>query len=501
MNEPSIPIRCPWITEHSCDSGPTETVYFPAGTGSFEVGHFKCLHASHAGKTDADFLEAIGWTRDGFENISGPEDGAGPETFATEDDFIGDPTAPTQIVVPHPLALPPFERTPKTGKIKPIINNLSLFMSWLAEQGEGVRFDVFCDEIILDTPAGSRSFTDADYTRLQRKAEIGANGFAPISHDLLRRAVHASAQDRCFDSAADWMRALPPWDGVSRVNRFCHTHLGASLTNYSIAVSRYLWTAMAGRILAPGSQADMAIILVSPQGTGKSSSVRAMAPRKDYYIDLSLSDRDADLARLTRGKTIVELSELRGLHTKEMESIKSFVTRLDSEWVPKYFEMRTVYRRRFVMIGTTNSDEFLGDVTGERRWLPLRVGTQAIELIKADHTQLWAEAKSLFEEFGIIWQDAQRLGAKEHAEFSTHDVLIDQIAEWLETEQFGRKPSTCKFLHLLQVMKDGLNYDARELTRPNQMRVADALTRLGFVRVTKWVDGRSQKVWERNLST
>lgn len=492
-----IPIRCPWMAEHSSDSGPSETVYFPAGTGSFECGHFRCLHASHEGKTDSDFLQAIGYTAEGFETIDEPNI---VELFATAEDFMGpDPRLPA-VVHPHPLDLPAFDRQPKTSKIKPHINNLLLFVNWLCEQGEGVRFDVFRDEILLMTPQGERAFTDADYTRLQVHAEHGQTGFAPLNMELIRRVVHMVAQNACFDSAQAWVSRLPEWDGVARVDTFCHHYLGAALTDYSVAVGRYLWSAMPGRILQPGVQADMAVILVSAQGTGKSSSVRAIAPMQDYYIDLSLSDRDADLARLTRGKSLVELSELRGLHTKEMDSIKSFVTRLDSEWIPKYFEMRTIYHRRFIMIGTTNNDEFLGDATGERRWLPLRVGVQDVIGIKRDHAQLWAEGRVLFLQHGILWKAAQMLGVHEHAEFSMHDVLVDQIGRWLETEEFGEKPSSRGFLQLVDIMKEALHLDSRECTRPNQLRTTDAMQRLGYVTTQKWLDGRNQRVWVKKPS-
>jgi predicted P-loop ATPase len=482
-----IYIRCPWIEEHSSDSGPTETAYFPADA-EFEQPHFKCLHASHAGKTDADFLSAIGYSQEGFEDIS-------------EAEVVGALTdgVPSAGEVAHPLALPPFDRQPKTGKIKPHLNNLLLFLDWLCQQGEGIRFDVFQDEIRLMTPQGERAFTDADYTRLQAKAESGVSGFAPLNMELLRRAVHLVAQNRCFDSAQEWIARLPAWDGTPRVDTFCRTYLGALESRYATAVARYLWTAMPGRILRPGSQADMAVILVSPQGTGKSSAVRAMAPQRDYYIDLSLSDRDADLARLTRGKTLVELSELRGLHTKEMESIKSFVTRLDSEWVPKYFEMRTVYQRRFIMIGTTNNDEFLGDSTGERRWLPIYVGKQDLEALQRDHAQLWAEGVQLYRTEGILWRDAQTLGAAEHAQFSIQDVWVDLLADWLEREEFGKKPSTCSFLHMTDILRNGLGLDQKDGGRANQLRAGDAMRKLGYKRETKWIAGRAQKVWMKIL--
>lgn len=61
------------------------------------------------------------------------------------------------------------------------------------------------------------------------------------------------------------------WDGVERVERFLESYAGAEAGDYSRAVSRYMWTAMAARLLNPGAKCDMVPVLVGGQGTGKST--------------------------------------------------------------------------------------------------------------------------------------------------------------------------------------------------------------------------------------
>lgn len=62
-------VTCPWKDGHSSDSGETESAYFPAGLGGFTAGHYKCLHASCAHRTDEQFLDAIGYTAAQFEEV------------------------------------------------------------------------------------------------------------------------------------------------------------------------------------------------------------------------------------------------------------------------------------------------------------------------------------------------------------------------------------------------------------------------------------------------
>lgn len=54
-------IVCPFEADHTSKAEPFGTVYFPAHTGGFKAGHFKCLHSHCAGRVDADYLERIGF--------------------------------------------------------------------------------------------------------------------------------------------------------------------------------------------------------------------------------------------------------------------------------------------------------------------------------------------------------------------------------------------------------------------------------------------------------
>lgn len=97
-------IECPWSHEHTEGVGDdSSTAYWPAHTGGYEQGHFKCLHASHAGRTRGDFLEALGYRdreiHDAFANL---------ETLQEVQDFtaIEEPQAPAAPA--HKLKFRPY---------------------------------------------------------------------------------------------------------------------------------------------------------------------------------------------------------------------------------------------------------------------------------------------------------------------------------------------------------------------------------------------------------
>ena len=394
-------------------------------------------------------------------------------------------------------SLPKFKRN-KAGQIEASIGNVLMALRRPDICGRHIGHDRFNDELML-APTGTqqwRTFTDSDYTRLREG--LAAGGFREIGRELMRDAVALVASEHAFDSAQLWLRSLPAHDGVPRVQTFLARYLDAEDNAYTRASAMYLWTALAGRVLDPGCQADMAHIWIGKQGEKKTSTVAALVPSSDHFVEINLAHRDENLARSLRGKLVGELGELRGLAGREAEDIKAWISRRYEEWVPKYKEFATKFPRRLVLIGTTNADEFLGDPTGNRRWLPIRVGTADIEAIVRDREQLWAEARDLFDLIGIDWQEAERLAAPVHAEHMVSDSWADAVARWLDEDELnGEKPRTRKFMRVGDVLAGALRMDPRDVQRRDELRIGNVLRGLGFERAKVWTEGRS--LWAYRL--
>lgn len=465
-------IRCPFEDGHSTGGDPTSTVYFPGGTAGFEQGHFKCLHASCAHRGDGDFLNAIGIRNDDFEDLTSTD-------------------------VAEPLPLPAFERD-KWGRIEATISNAAKAVVRPDFVDIDIRFDQFRDEIMF-AQAGSgqwQAFTDADYARLRITME--KRGFKPVGRELIRDVVLLAADEQPFDSATTWLNGLE-WDGVPRIETFYHTHFGTADTPYTRAVSMYMWTALAGRVLEPGVKADMVPILVGPQGCGKSSGVEALSPDPAFFTEISFAEKDDDLARKMRGRLVAEIGELRGLNTKELESIKAFVTRTHENWIPKYREFATQFPRRLVFVGTTNEDEFLADKTGNRRWLPVEVSKVDVKAIKTDLLLLWAEARETFKRLGgIQFRDAERLGASVHEQYTIKDAWLETVEKWLDTPDLMTNdiPRNCEFLRASDVLRDAIGLNPSHIGKREEMRISNVLQNCGYKRVQRRVDGKKMRIFE-----
>lgn len=385
---------------------------------------------------------------------------------------------------------------------RPIATVSNVLVALRNEQYIGARIglDAFRDELMIapvDTEEW-RAFTDADYVRLRWVLEL--KGFKPVGRELIRDTVCLVAEEHKFDSAIIWLESQQ-WDGVPRIEKFFSDYMGAEDNEYTRACSLYVWSALAGRVMSPGCKADMAPVLIGAQGIGKSTGVAALVPTSDQFCEISLVDREDDLARKMRGRLVGEIGELRGLHSRELEAIKQFMSRTHEDWTPKYKEFNTKYPRRLVFWGTTNAEEFLADETGNRRWLPIRVSRIDVSRIRADVLQLWAEARDLFALCGVLYADAEKLAAAVHAEHMIRDPWERRIEEWLSEKESDKevgvsdRPRRARPFTMAELLEGALSFKTSQITRKEEMRAARVCNHLGLKRWLRRVDGEPRKIW------
>lgn len=460
-------IKCPFDSEHT-SFNETSTAYYPENTGGFEQGHFKCLHAHCGGRKDEDFLDAVGYLDSFFDPITLEENKNG--------------------------VLPSFDRD-KNGLIIANLSNIKTAVDHVTTRNAKICTDVFRGEMMINYVGEDkwRSFRDEDYTRLRLHFEN--NDFKPITKNMIKDVVDMVAVDNEIDTAKQWIDGLK-WDGVPRIENFFSKYMGAESSEYTKSVGMYLWTALAGRASSGGIKADMMPVLIGKQGCAKSSAVAAIAPNIDAFCEVSFTEKDDDTSRKLRGKLVGEIGELRGLHTKELESIKAFITRTHEHWVPKFKEFAVNFPRRLVFIGTTNKDEFLSDETGNRRFLPIEVHGFVdacnsegevihildVEGIKADRDQLWAEGKHYFEQNGIMFAKAEVLAVSEHDKYRITDDWELRVSNWLDEGDTldDSAPRDRPYLTTNDVLTGAIGFELKNIGRREQVRASKIMQSLGY---------------------
>ena len=269
-------------------------------------------------------------------------------------------------------------------------------------------------------------------------------------------ALLAVADRRRFHPVKEYLDQLPEWDGVMRVPTLLVDYLGADDNVYTREATQKCLTAAVARIYEPGVKFDSVLILQGPQAVGKSMIFDKLGG--PWYSDnLSVSDmRDKTAAEKLQGYWILELSELTGMKKVEVESVKGFISRRDDIYRAAYGRNTESRLRQCVIVGSTNDDTgFLRDVTGNRRFWPIKVtGDTKLhpwDLSQDDVNQIWAEAKISYElGEGLLLSPA----AAELAEAAQIEAMETDERQGIVEEYLKRK---------LPEGWDGLDYDQRML--------------------------------------
>lgn len=283
----------------------------------------------------------------------------------------------------------------KNGKIKDTLSNISTIL----------RFDPALQPIVfnqfkslidvvgeLPWPQVKPGWSDTDLACAKLYFERTYGIWSPTKFkDALLGVVSV---ERLYHPIKNYLSSLK-WDGVERLDMLLIDYLGAEDTQYVRAVTRKTLVAAVARIYKPGTKFDSILVLNGSQGIGKSTLFSRLGGQ--WYSDsLSISDmKDKTAPEKLQGYWILELGELAGIKKLDVETVKSFITRTDDKYRQSYGVSVESHPRSCIIVGTTNSDGgFLRDITGNRRFWPVRVMGHgkhyAWELSEVD--QIWAEA-------------------------------------------------------------------------------------------------------------
>lgn len=357
-----------------------------------------------------------------------------------------------------------------------------------------VAFDEFSQDILfreLGSPQDRfRRLMDADITRMRVWFE--ENQWMPVSKDMMRDAVHYVAHEHGLNIATAWANSLQ-WDGVDRYEDALLA-MGMEVNDYSRAVMAYWWTSHGARAVEPGYQCDSIIVLISPtQGEGKSSLIRALAPKfgdMETYRDINIEQllKDDTSARALRGCLVANMDEMRNFSKREAAEAKAALSRTRESYTPKYLETRSEFGRQCVIYATNNHTEFLDDDTGNRRYYTLTVQRINIEWFKTHRDQLWAQGISQFKATGQAWQEAARVAPKHVKKHEVHDVWEDRIADYLETQM-------AKHIGIEEVLTNAIQMPVSKQARSDELRVAKVLRQLGWERKVVREGNKLAKRW------
>ena len=266
------------------------------------------------------------------------------------------------------------------------------------------------------------------YWYMEKAYSIRSNGTVDNALSL-HSAKHA------FNDVQAYLNGLT-WDGTERLDTLFIDYLGAEDSDYTRAVTRKAFVAAVARAMRPGTKFDQMVILSGPQGLGKSTLLDKMS--RGWFNDSIRTFEGKEASELLQGVWIVEVAELDAFRRTDVSRIKQFISQRADRFRAAYGRHVKEMPRCCVFFGTTNSDEYLTDRTGNRRFWPVNVGTAPARMnVWADLPQavdqLWAEAVVRWRWGEPLYiagelEEAARAQQERHREEEMSEGLI---IEWL----------------------------------------------------------------------
>ena len=339
----------------------------------------------------------------------------------------------------------------------------------ITRMGVKVRFNKRLDRVEIDDN-GWRQMTDNDYRRIlyqadsniltgmgvkvKRTKEKGVHFVItePVSIKWTRGQIDSVLaemyrNDEVDTFITDYLDKLPEWDGVKRVDTMLDSCFELTDKNgFDRVASRNIMIGAVARVMEPGVKHDECVILIGPEGCGKSTFCQALVPNDIYYKSgFNWACGKTKMVEETMGKVIVEASEMVGMSSEIEEKIKETISTATNTVRLSYRRDAQEYPCSHIFIGTSNTRHILPYVKtgGNRRFIPVEVRPKKVmakDWIEENRDQLWAEAMSLYAncESAMLEDEDARLELSYYVrDFCQEPTMEQAIYDWVEDSSAG----------------------------------------------------------------
>lgn len=278
-------------------------------------------------------------------------------------------------------------------------------------------------------------------------------GFDKVTHKIINSCVQAMARKNSRSPFLEYIKSLE-WDGTERLDTWMIRCWGTEDTPLIREVSSKWLISSVARMEKPGTKVDWILIVIGPQGTGKTTmpSIFYKGLNRTLY-----GDHDhKDLHMLLHSGLCVGFDELDSFGKKESSNLKAMITTNEDAFRPPYGASVEIFPRRFTLYGCGNRYEFLQhDPSGYRRYPVVEV-TRLLDFraLELERDQLWAEAYHRYQTAGIRFWEVE--GASENAQKYVIDNPLEQrireiVEQWKKERPTGMVIGTKLYITLLDI--------------------------------------------------
>ena len=304
------------------------------------------------------------------------------------------------------------------------------------------------------------------------------------AHDMYRVMESDFAPD--YHPFRYYLDHLPPWDGQDYI-----IELSVSITIRGGVEKQMLFyeflkkwlVAMVAGWVDESVVNNVILVLIGEQGSYKTTWFNYLLPPelKTYFYTKTNANRMGRDDLLTLAQYgLVCCEELDTMRPSELNQLKAAVTMPSIDERAAYAHFHEHRQHIASFCGTGNNVQFLGDETGNRRWLPFEV-----ESIRSprDHpfnyAGIYAQAYALYQEGFRYWfsQDEIRQLSEHNRAFETPRLETELV------QLYFRQPTEVETGEFMSVARAMQIVSANISQKLSAVHLGRALSELGFRRV------------------
>lgn len=347
------------------------------------------------------------------------------------------------------------------------LGNAGLVLTKHPDLAGKIWLDTFRGRIYHCLQGKPEPWTDAQALRLtawmNQTLRLPKVGLETVHH-----AVELTASNNARNSVTEWLESLV-WDGIERLADWLSDCLGVVKTAFTAAVARNWLVSMVARAYQPGCQADHMPVLEGNSGAGKSSALAILGG--EWYRAAPQAFGSKEFLEAIQGAWLVEIPDMVGFGRREHTQIISAITTRSDVYRASYGRTAQEHPRTAIFAATSETDEYLQDSRGKRRYWPLRCTEINRETLATARAQLFAEAVLAYRA-GVSWHEVPV------AEAQLEQSQREQEDPWMERIDFYARSRD--FTTTFDVATHALEIPTGKQTRADAMRISKCLKDLGY---------------------
>lgn len=388
----------------------------------------------------------------------------------------------------------PTEKAKTERQTKPQLT-VDRLDEWLADNGISVSYNCISHAVEVEG-------VDPSYNPETVKSDLHI-----IVHDQLKRKYQCDrglvadllgvlAGKHRYNPVEVMLKNAPAWDGVDRVELLYKILCIEDDELSKTLLHKWLWQcySMAHNDTKYPFGADGLLVLQGKQGIGKTSFVRKIGVLPELVkLGQYLDSRDKDTIRRCTSCWICEWGEIETTLRSDLERLKAFITAEIDEYRLPYGRTDQTLCRRTSLIATCNTEQFLIDPTGSRRFWTVPVKGIDLEALAAlDALQLWkqieAQAAGNLQGFRLTRQEQDELARRN----TEHEKPLKAQPEIEDIISKANKDGSTFVWAYSTVTDFKLEHECLRTYSVEQ--IGKALDRIGITAERRMMAGRQQRV-------